>query len=544
MTVEDYEKKLRSVYKLWPMRAYYRMRKLVRHSSVRNYKTYNDYQAAQISRLRRKSSASTEKEISPKSSYPGTELHRLFASGDYLAFLDIIEDRAAGKAAADLRDPVMAVDVVRAALEVGDPDRALNLQEILLSGHAAHNKRFRTDFFICLLTASRLSEARDFARETLLLGAFDAGGLLRMAGDHRLLGDDPLCIAMLEAALHGRGGPLKGSQVVYAQDLLSTLAGPDTALKWVTTAVGAKSREDAQLFLFNTYARAGQHERALRNLNGVLAAHELTAVNLINPDVPLSVTNIDGGASDGREENGPLVTIAMSTFNSATTVLASLRSLSAQRYRALEILVVDDCSSDNTRKLVADYAANVDNRVRLIALDENGGTYRARNVALKEARGHLFTCNDSDDWAHPQKIGVLVDHLLGNPQCIAVQSRLLRLNSKTGLKPKRNGYVHDDASSLLYYRDPVHGALGFYDTNKFGADSEFAARLMRQFADRSIGVVTKPLLIADWSENSLSGALATGISDGGTMAVSRVQYRYQYQTRHRGGHLERVEFGA
>ncbi len=83
--------------------------------------------------------------------------------------------------------------------------------------------------------------------------------------------------------------------------------------------------------------------------------------------------------------NGPTFTIVMPAYEAATTIEAAIRSALLQSVRDLEIVVVDDGSSDDTRAR-ADALAREDGRVRVFS-QENRGPSAARNRALAEARG-------------------------------------------------------------------------------------------------------------------------------------------------------------
>lgn len=97
-----------------------------------------------------------------------------------------------------------------------------------------------------------------------------------------------------------------------------------------------------------------------------------------------------------------LVSVIVPAHNAAKTIARTLESISAQTYRNLEILVVDDGSTDETAKIVRTHAL-VDKRIRLIRQD-NGGVAVARNRGVSEAVGTFVAPIDSDDLWHPTKI--------------------------------------------------------------------------------------------------------------------------------------------
>ena len=93
-------------------------------------------------------------------------------------------------------------------------------------------------------------------------------------------------------------------------------------------------------------------------------------------------------------EYGDLISVVVPVYNRAHILSRSVGSICKQSYQNLEILVVDDCSSDDIEGAVA--ALN-DPRVRLIKREKNGGAAAARNTGLAEATGDLVAFMDSDD---------------------------------------------------------------------------------------------------------------------------------------------------
>ncbi|MCP5432738.1 MAG: glycosyltransferase family 2 protein [Alphaproteobacteria bacterium] len=105
----------------------------------------------------------------------------------------------------------------------------------------------------------------------------------------------------------------------------------------------------------------------------------------------------------------PLVSVVVPAFNAERTLAETLASAADQTHRELEILVVDDGSTDATADLVRAFAAR-DGRVRLIP-KANGGVAAARNAGISEARGAYVAPLDADDLWHPRKIELQVGAL-------------------------------------------------------------------------------------------------------------------------------------
>lgn len=102
----------------------------------------------------------------------------------------------------------------------------------------------------------------------------------------------------------------------------------------------------------------------------------------------------------------PDVTVVIAAYNSGETIERAIDSALAQVNVTVEVIVADDCSSDDTRSRVA---AITDPRVRLIALDTNLGPGGARNAAIDAARGRWVAVLDSDDVFKPMRLFRMIE---------------------------------------------------------------------------------------------------------------------------------------
>lgn len=96
-----------------------------------------------------------------------------------------------------------------------------------------------------------------------------------------------------------------------------------------------------------------------------------------------------------------LVSIITPTYNCGCFIAETIDSVLAQTYANWELLIVDDCSTDNTKEIVAGYN---DPRISYHCLLNNSGAAVARNVGLKMAKGRWIAFLDSDDLWLPQKL--------------------------------------------------------------------------------------------------------------------------------------------
>ena len=92
----------------------------------------------------------------------------------------------------------------------------------------------------------------------------------------------------------------------------------------------------------------------------------------------------------------PLITVVMPNYNGHRFVEQAIDSVLNQTYPNFELLVVDDCSKDDSLQLVQQKAQS-DDRVRVIALEHNAGVANARNVGIREAKGEFIALLDNDD---------------------------------------------------------------------------------------------------------------------------------------------------
>ena len=105
----------------------------------------------------------------------------------------------------------------------------------------------------------------------------------------------------------------------------------------------------------------------------------------------------ESAADPGAGDAAPRVTVAITTWNRAHLVARALASVQAQTIRDIEILVVDDGSTDETPAVLAGID---DARLRIVRLEENRGVSRARNTAIERARGEwLAFLDDDNEWA-------------------------------------------------------------------------------------------------------------------------------------------------
>ncbi|MDO5291423.1 MAG: glycosyltransferase [bacterium] len=107
-----------------------------------------------------------------------------------------------------------------------------------------------------------------------------------------------------------------------------------------------------------------------------------------------------------------LVSIIMPSYNTAKYISKTIESVQSQTYPFWELIIVDDCSTDNTDEVIESYLG--DTRVRYIKNNGNLGAALSRNKALKEAKGKWIAFLDSDDLWLPDKLKTQLYFMIKN----------------------------------------------------------------------------------------------------------------------------------
>lgn len=173
----------------------------------------------------------------------------------------------------------------------------------------------------------------------------------------------------------------------------------------------------------------------------------------------------------------PLVSVIVPSYNGARFLPEAIQSILAQRYPALQIIIVNDGSTDDTDEVVGRLPAPV----RYIKHDRRKGPAEARNRGIRDAIGEYIAFLDVDDLWPEDNLRRLVDHLLDRPELDIVHGygHLMRLQPESGRYEfygnPREGFLFYIGAGL--YRRRVFDAVGLFDSNlEFGEDTDFYNR--------------------------------------------------------------------
>ena len=116
--------------------------------------------------------------------------------------------------------------------------------------------------------------------------------------------------------------------------------------------------------------------------------------------------------------NYPLISLIIPCYNAELSLEKCLKSVIEQDYPSLEIIIVDDGSTDNSAKIYEEFQRK-DDRMKILK-QENSGVAKARNNGIKNANGDYFCFVDSDDWVELNYCSELYRLLLSETADISI----------------------------------------------------------------------------------------------------------------------------
>jgi len=117
----------------------------------------------------------------------------------------------------------------------------------------------------------------------------------------------------------------------------------------------------------------------------------------------------------------PKVSVIIAVYNGEHRLIPAVQSILDQTYQDFEIIICDDCSTDNTRSVIENLS-RADDRIIYTRSTKNSGAATARNNCIKLARGQYVAIMDDDDYSYPKRLEKQVSFLENNPECDFVSS--------------------------------------------------------------------------------------------------------------------------
>lgn len=275
------------------------------------------------------------------------------------------------------------------------------------------------------------------------------------------------------------------------------------------------------LSLSKEYLTSGADLERLAEINRYFQSQGLQPVRLADPEQPLHLSNLACNSelqwrylpwvrSAFGEGLLPFISVVIPLYNAEQTITTALNGLICQQGVRLEIIVVDDASSDSSTAKVEQLQSSVPPHITVVLLRHarNQGAYAARNTGMAAATAPFITTHDSDDWSHPQKLLLQCRQLIEQPRVKACLSHWVRVTPELVFHRWRldeYGWVYPNMSSLMLRRE-VFDALGYWDGVKVNADTEWRWRIEAAFGAGSVTEVLPgvPLSFGLADGNSLS----------------------------------------
>lgn len=186
----------------------------------------------------------------------------------------------------------------------------------------------------------------------------------------------------------------------------------------------------------------------------------------------------------------PKVSVLMAVYNGEKYLKESIESILNQTFNDLELIIVDDCSTDETTNILHQYAAQ-DQRLKFIRNEINIGPYASANQGLKLARGEYIARQDSDDISLLNRLEKQV-HFLDNHPDVVLVSSLIELTDAAGNPIKVIPDVFEPDlidwyllfehypgghSQFMFRRVPFMEMGGYTETYRYGQDYVLCCRL-------------------------------------------------------------------
>lgn len=203
------------------------------------------------------------------------------------------------------------------------------------------------------------------------------------------------------------------------------------------------------------------------------------------------------------KNNPPKVTVIIPTYNRSHLIQRSINSVLNQTYKNIEIIVVDDCSLDDTEKIIKDIN---DNRLIYLKNANNLGPSASRNRGIERAAGTIIAFQDSDDIWVDNKLEKQINFLFNSPKdVVAVHSGMEFIDYKTGKKFGENikevnfrenfskgSFLLTPSTQTVLIKKSVLDEVGYFDERLFAhEDTELAIRVSKKYR---YGYVNEPLV--------------------------------------------------
>lgn len=224
------------------------------------------------------------------------------------------------------------------------------------------------------------------------------------------------------------------------------------------------------------------------------------------------------------------VSVLMANYNCAQYIKEAIDSILSQTYKEWELIIVDDCSTDNSLEIISQYS---DERIRLIISEKNEGLAVSLNKAIKVATGDFLARLDPDDIALCNRFEKQLDYLQKNNDIAICGSNVIQFGEEDYITkfPEDSGELMAylpfcsplPHSSWMINRAKFNETWYYNDSYRSSQDYEFMYRIMK--SGRKIACIQEPLVKYRIRNDSISGKQKKH-RDNNTKTVQRYVLEY------------------
>jgi hypothetical protein len=216
-------------------------------------------------------------------------------------------------------------------------------------------------------------------------------------------------------------------------------------------------------------------------------------IHLFEPAMPPPAPSLGG--------DFPTVSILMTSYNDEMTIASAIASVLSSEGVDLQLVVVDDASTDATLEIVEGID---DPRVAIVRNQANVGPYLSRNRGLAHATGEFVAIADADDWSHPQRLAYQASVLEDFPYVQACKVAHVRIQPNGQIDLENHlRFVGDGPMSLMFRRMLIEH-IGGFDHIRTRGDIEFQRRINARFGHDALVSIGIPLVLSTSTRRSNS----------------------------------------
>ncbi|MCP3669846.1 MAG: glycosyltransferase family 2 protein [Gammaproteobacteria bacterium] len=376
-----------------------------------------------------------------------------------------------------------------------------------------------------------------YSEAIILLQASDLGHVVMFDDVKQLVKQPPLKKSGQHVKYNKKDNKLNelvdGNKVLLFSNEMATDRGYGNAIDYALMHMPTHLRHTISVLQANAAIESGDEALWVANINTYLSKFNALPIELDGSGCFLDRLST---LPKRYVEGGPLVTVIMPAWNAELTIRSASNSILNQSWRNIELIIIDDCSTDGTWDVMQELA-NHDSRVKLLRNKVNVGPYVSKNYALQIANGEWVTGHDADDFALPDRLEKQLNEMIDGG-IMASTTNKIRLSSNGLVKCGVAKSVTSDGVSgpafisCMFNLNTLRDKLGAWDSVRFGGDGEIINRLKLILKDKFVHLGSQLSMICMDLEDSLTNNSIYGICANEGLSEPRRLYLTQYKKWH------------